>query len=148
MKKVLVAYVSRTGNTGKMAELVAEGVRMTGCVADIKKVSDIGDEKGLAGYDGYVFGCPTYHKDVTNSMKTFLFVVEKANLIGKMGGAFGSSTHSGESAPLIYDTMQHVFKMDMVSLGPLNLREPLLGTPDGQRACQDYGRAVGQMLAG
>jgi len=146
MKKVLVAYVSRTGNTGKMAEFVAEGIRFSGHTADVKKVADIRDERGLAGYDGYVFGCPTYHKDITAGMKTFLFIAEKANLLGKMGGAFGSSTHSGESAQMIYDTMQHVYKMDMVSLGALNLKEPVVGVPDGQRACQDYGKALGKMF--
>jgi flavodoxin len=146
MKKVLVAYVSRTGNTEKMAEFIAEGIRFSGHTADVKKVADIRVEKVLGGYDGYVFGCPTYHKDITAGMKTFLFIAEKANLVGKMGGAFGSSTHSGESAQMIYDTMQHVFKMDMVSLGALNLKEPIIGAPDGQRSCQDYGKAVGQMF--
>ena len=84
MKKILVAYASRTGNTGKMAEFIAEGVRLSGQGADVKKIADIKDESALAGYDGYVFGCPTYHKDITQGMKTFLFVAEKANLIGKM----------------------------------------------------------------
>jgi flavodoxin len=146
MKKVLVAYVSRNGNTEKMAEFIAEGVRFSGNTADVKKVADIKDEKQLAGYDGYILGCPTYHKDITAGMKTFLFTAEKANLVGKMGGAFGSSTHSGESAPMIYDTMQHVFKMDMVNLGPLNLKEHVVASPDGQRACQDYGKAVGKLF--
>jgi flavodoxin len=140
MKKVLVAYTSRTGNTEKMAQWVAEGIRFSGHAADIK------DEKGVQGYDGCVFGCPTYHRDMTAGMKTFLFIAEKANLLGKMGGAFGSHTHSGESAQMIYDTMQHVFKMDMVSLGALNLREQIIGTSDGQKACQQYGKAISQMF--
>jgi hypothetical protein len=63
-----------------------------------------------------------------------------------MGGAFGSSTHSGESAQMIYDTMQFVFKMDMVSLGALNLKESVVNAADGHRACQDYGKAVGNMF--
>ena len=94
--------------------------------------------------DGYVFGCPTYHRDMTAGMKTFLFQAEKANLLGKMGGAFGSYTHSGESAPMIFDTMLYVFKMDMVDLGPLSLKEATIETRDGGKACQDYGKAVGQ----
>ena len=146
MKKVLIAYVSRSGNTEKMAEFIAEGVRFSGNTVDVKKVADIRDENALAGYDGYILGCPTYHKDITAGMKTFLFIAEKANLVGKMGGAFGSSTHSGESAPMIYDTMQHVFKMDMVNLGPLNLKENVVAAPDGQHACQDYGKAVGKLF--
>ena len=144
MKKVIVGYYSRTGNTEKMAEYIAEGIRITGNSADLKKISEIKSEKDLEGYDGYVFGCPTYHRDITAGMKTFLFLAEKANLVGKMGGAFGSYTHSGESANMIYDTMLHVFKMDMVDLGALDLKEHILETDEGLRACQDYGKAIGK----
>ena len=90
MKKVLVAYVSRTGKTEKIAESIAEGIRISGNEAELRKISDIKSHEELAGYDGYVFGCPTYHRDMTAGMKTFLFLAEKANLLGKMGGAFGS----------------------------------------------------------
>ena len=144
MAKVLIGYYSRSGNTEKMAEYIAEGVRLTGNTAEMKKIAEIKDEKDLGGYDGFIFGCPTYHRDLTAGMKTFLFLAEKANLVGKMGGAFGSYTHSGESAEMIYDTMLYVFKMDMVDLGALNLKEQALKTDEGTRACQDYGKAIGQ----
>jgi flavorubredoxin len=147
MAKVLIAYYSRMGNTEKMAEYIAEGIRLAGNSAELKKISEIKDEKDLGGYDGFIFGCPTYHRDITAGMKTFLFLAEKANLVGKMGGAFGSYTHSGESAEMIYDTMLYVFKMDMVDLGALNLKEQALKTDDGTRACQDYGKAIGQKFA-
>jgi len=144
MSKVLIGYYSRTGKTGKMAEYIAEGIRLKGSSVELKKISEIKDEKDLAGYDGFVFGCPTYHRDITAGMKSFLFLAEKANLVGKIGGAFGSYTHSGESADMIYDTMLYVFKMDMVDLGALNLKEQLIETNEGSRACQDYGKAIGQ----
>jgi flavorubredoxin len=147
MAKVLIGYYSRSGNTEKMAEYIAEGVRLTGNTAEMKKIAEIKDEKDLGGYDGFIFGCPTYHRDLTAGMKTFLFLAEKANLVGKMGGAFGSYTHSGESAEMIYDTMLYVFKMDMVDLGALNLKEQALKTDEGTRACQDYGKAIGQKFA-
>ena len=147
MKRVLVAYVSRTGNTEQMAEFIAEGIRMTGQTVEMKKISQIKTEKELEGFDGYVFGCPTYHRDLTAGMKTFLFLAQKANMTGKIGGAFGSYTHSGESAQMIYDTMQHVYKMDTVDLGALNLKEQVVPTGEGRKACQDYGREVGQKLA-
>ena len=144
MKKILVAYASRTGNTQKMAEFIAEGIRFSGHDPVLKKVSEIKKEKDIEGYDGYIFGCPTYHRDMTSGMKTFLFIAERGNLLGKMGGAFGSYTHSGESAQMIFDTMEFVFKMDMVDLGALNLKEAIIETPDGIHACQNYGKAVGQ----
>lgn len=147
MKKVLIAYASRTGKTEKMANYIAEGIRISGNDAVMKKISEVKNEKDLAGYDGYVFGCPTYHRDMTAGMKTFLFHAEKANLIGKMGGAFGSFTHSGESAPMIFDTMLYVFKMDMVDLGPLSLKEATIDTGEGTKACQDYGKAVGKKFS-
>jgi multimeric flavodoxin WrbA len=147
MKKVLVAYVSRSGNTQKMAELIAEGVRFGGGEAELKAIPELRSEKDLAGFDGYIFGCPTYHRDMTAGMKTFLFIAEKANLTGKIGGAFCSFTHSGESGEMVYDTMQHVYKMDMVNLGALQLKEHVLAAPDGTKACQDYGKAVAEKLA-
>ena len=147
MKKVLVAYLSRTGKTEKMAEYIAEGIRIAGNTADLRKISEIKNEKALEGYDGYAFGCPTYHRDITEGMKSFLFIAEKANLIGKMGGAFSSYTHSGEAAHMIFDTMQYVFKMEMVNLGPLNMKEHTIDTREGMRACQEYGKAIGEMFS-
>ncbi len=142
MGKVLIAYYSRTGKTEKMAEYIAEGVRFGGNSADVKKLAEIKNESELEGYDGYVFGCPTYHRDMTANMKTFLFLVEKAGLNGKVGGAFGSYTHSGDAPSYIFDTMEHVFKMDMTSLGSFNLLEHLVEDAEGMRACQDYGKAL------
>ena len=74
MKKVLIAYVSLTGRTKKMAEYIAEGVRFAGQEAIIKKTSDLKEVEDLAGYDGYIFGSPTYHRDMAGPMKNFLFV--------------------------------------------------------------------------
>jgi flavorubredoxin len=129
-----------------MAEFIAEGVRFIGHDPQLKKLSEVKNESELEGYDAYVFGSPTYHRDMIGTMKTFLFLAQKADLAGKVGGAFGSYTHSGDAPKLIYDTMEHVFNMDMVDLGSFNLRELILETADGMRACQDYGKAIGQKL--
>lgn len=147
MKKVMIAYFSRTGITEKMAQYIGEGIRMSGNEVELVSISKVNNEAEIIGYDGYILGCPTYHKDMTNNMKQFLFLCERANLVGKIGGAFGSHTHSGEAAPMIYDTMQHVFKMDMTTLGPLNLTEDMMKTDEGAKACQQYGKAVGEMLS-
>ena len=147
MKKVLVAYYSRTGNTEKMAQYIAEGVRFTGNQVEAKPISDLKNEKDLQGYDAYIFGCPTYHRDMTENFKTFLFLVQKAKLEGKVGGAFGSSTHSGEAPGLIFDTMEHVFKMNMTNLGGFALKEALVDIEAGLHSCQAYGKAVAQKLS-
>ena len=146
MKKVLLAYISLTGNTEKMAEFIAEGIRITGHQVELKKISGVKNAKELQGYDGYVFGSPTYHRDMVEPMKTFLFMAKKGNLEGKVGGAFGSNTHSGDAAKSIFDTMEFVFRMDVVDLGALNLKESMIDTGEGMRACQDYGKAIGEKM--
>jgi flavodoxin len=146
MKRVLIAYFSRTGMTEKMAEYLAEGIRFSGNDVETKRITEIKSEKDLQGYDGYLFGCPTYHKDITENFKTFLFLAQKAGLEGKLGGAFGSHTHSGESAGIIFDTMEHVYKMNMTTLGPLSLKEAQVVSQEGMRACHDYAKDFGKRL--
>jgi NAD(P)H dehydrogenase (quinone) len=144
MKKVLIAYDSRTGKTETMAEFIAEGVRFAGNEAILKKLSEIKSEKELQGYDGYVFGSPTYHGDMTMGMKKVLFLAAKAKLAGKAGGAFGSHTHTGEAPALIFGTMENVFKMDMVSLGSFKLTEGEIEQGNAAGSCQQYGKAVSE----
>jgi flavodoxin len=147
MKKILVVYFSRTGKTEEMANYIAEGVRFCGHTAEVRKISEIKSEKDFEGYDGCILGCPTYHRDMTENMKTFLFLAQKAGLEGKPGGAFGSHTHTGDAPQLIFDTMEHVYRMDMVNLGAFALKEAIVSTRDGIQACQEYGKAVGKKLA-
>lgn len=146
MAKILVAFASVTGNTEKMAQYVAEGIRFSGSEAVVKNISTIKEANALDEYNGYVFGSPTYHRDMTGNMKTFLFLAKKANLEGKLAGAFGSYTHSGDAPSLILETMEYVFKMEPCKLGSFNLKEALIDTPDGMRACQDYGKSFGEEL--
>ena len=147
MKKILIAYASRAGTTKKMADYLAEGIRMSGNEVQLEKISDLKNAAHLSGFDAYIFGCPTYHKDMTGGMKQFLFLAEQAPLLGKIGGAFGSHTHSGEAAHMIFETMQHVFKMDVIDLGPLNLTEALMKTDEGMRACHQYAKGLCDKLA-
>ena len=148
MKKVLVAYVSLTGHTKRMAEYIAEGVRFAGLQAVIKQTSELKSAEDLADYDGYIFGSPTYHRDMAGPMKNFLFIASKADLKGKLAGAFGSYTHSGDAPGLIFETMEYVYKMEPFNLGGFNLKEDLVGGQEGMRACHDYGRTFGERLAG
>ena len=146
MKKILVTYFSLAGNTEMMAQYIAEGIRFSGNESVLKKISDIKSANELQGYDGYIFGSPTYHRDMADPMKTFLFLAKKANLKGKLAGAFGSYTHSGDAPSIIFDTMEYVYKMAPFHLTSFNLLEDLIHTTEGMRTCQDYGRVFGEEL--
>jgi flavorubredoxin len=143
MGKVLIAFTTRTDETLRIADLIAEGIRFSGHEAIVRNIKDIKSEKELAGFDGYVFGSPTYHGDMLPAMKTFLFLAEKGGLGGKLGGAFGAHGWSTEAQERIFDTMQKIFQMTMVS-GPLLLKSSALG--GGMQMAQDYGREIAAQL--
>ena len=152
MKKVLVAYYSSAGTTEKMAGYIAEGVRFSGQEAVTKNIDDIRMARDLEGYDGYIFGAPTYSLDVPGPMKAFIQMAKKAGLEGKAGGAFGPYTHlvgyrhDSHAAAVIFGSLQSELKMRPFELGPFNLQEDVLNTSDGMRTCQDYGRVFGEKL--
>jgi flavorubredoxin len=143
MGKTLVVYVTRKGSTRKIAELIAEGIRLEGGEADVKNVTEVKNDKDLAGYDAYVFGSATYHGEMMQGMKTMLFLAEKAGLKGKVGGSFGAFGWSGEAPGRIFDTMDHILEMDMVS-GPLMLKSAALG--GGIQMAQGYGKEIARKL--
>ena len=147
MKRVFVVYYSLTGATEKMAEYIAEGVRISGHEAVVKKTSDITKREDIQGFDGYIFGSPTYHRDMARQLKDFLFIPGREDMKGKLAGSFGSYTHDGSAPAVIFETMEHIFKMEPIKLGPFNLIETIMETDEGPRACHDYGRVFGEELS-
>ena len=143
MAKVLIVYATRTGETRQIADLIAEGIRFSGHEAEVVEAKNIKNEADLEGFDAYAFGSSTYHGEMLQAMKTFLFIAEKANLEGKPGGAFGSFGWSGEANDRIFDTMKHIMKMDMVG-DTLRLKSSSLG--GGLQMAQDYGREIAKKL--
>lgn len=143
MPKALIIYTTRTGGTKNIAERIAEGVRFEGVEAELADVNTIKKESDLNSYDGYAFGSPTYHGDMMQTMKTFLFLAEKAELEGKTGGAFGAFGWSGEALDRIFGTMKNIFRMNMVG-DPLRLKSVSLG--GGTQMAQEYGRQIGKKI--
>ena len=143
MAKALIVYATRTGETRQIGELIGEGIRFGGHQAEVVDVKTIKKEADLEGFDAYVFGSSTYHGEMLQAMKTFLFIAENANLEGKVGGAFGSYGWSGEANDRIFETMKHILKMDMLG-DTLRLKSSTLG--GGIQMAQDYGREIAKKL--
>jgi len=139
MAKALIVYASRTGATQKIADLIAEGIRISGSEAMVVNVTGVKKVEDLQGYDAYVFGSATYHGEMMQAMKTMLFLADKAGLEGRVGGSFGAFGWSGEASGRIFDTMKNILKMEMAS-GPLRLKSASLG--GGIQMAQDYGRDI------
>ena len=143
MGKALIVYASRSGETERIANLIAEGIRMASSDAVVKNAKDVKNEADLQGFDGYVFGSATYHGDMMQAMKTLLFLAEEADLEKRIGGSFGAFGWSGEAPDRIFGTMENIFIMDMVT-GPLRLKNSTLG--GGIQMAQDYGKQVATKL--
>ncbi|MBI5144614.1 MAG: flavodoxin domain-containing protein, partial [Candidatus Omnitrophica bacterium] len=96
MAKALVIYYSRTGNTKKMAESVAEGIKNEGMEVVKKEVKDV-DAGELLKYDAIAIGSPTYYGTMAAQIKKLLddSVKFHGKLDGKVGAAFASSANVG-----------------------------------------------------
>lgn len=143
MAKALVVYATKNGETRRIGDLIAEGMRFEGVDVVIKQASEITDNSELEGYEAYVFGSPTYHGTMLKAMETLLFRLENLPLSGAVGASFGAFGWSGEAPPRIFDTMAHVFGMKMVK-EPLMLKAASLG--GGMKMAQDYGREVARAM--
>ena len=143
MSKVLIIYATRGGETRKIGELIAEGLRISGVDVTVARDIDIKKESDLEGYDALILGSATYHGDMMQGMKSLLFLAEKAGLTGKTGGSFGAFGWSGEAPDRIFETMKNIFKMEMVG-EPLRLKSSSLG--GGVQMAQDYGKEIAKKL--
>ena len=96
MAKVLVVYYSRSGNTEKMAKLVAEGVASDGVDVTLKRVENTSPDE-LLNYDGIISGSPTYYGSMAWEMKKLLddSVKFHGELDGKVAAAFTSAANIG-----------------------------------------------------
>jgi flavodoxin I len=143
MKKILVLYYSRTGNTEKMANAVSEGTQNIGNV--VVELNFHVDAESLNNYDAILVGAPTYHHDMPVDFKNLFeeASVQGLNLKGKIGAAFGSYGWSGEAPKLILEILKNKFEMQLV--------EPILlakYSPDQNilNVCRDLGKKVAESL--
>ncbi len=143
MKKVLVLYYSRTGNTQKMANAVSEGAKS---IDDVEvELNFHVDAESLNGYDAILIGAPTYHHDMPVDFKNLFeeAAVKGQNLKGKIGVVFGSYGWSGEAPKLILEIMKNKFEMQTIE-------PPLLAkyNPDQNilNSCRNLGKKVSESL--
>jgi len=96
MSKILIVYFSKTGNTERMAHLVAEGVKAEGITVEVKKVNEVKVDE-LLDAKGIIIGSPTYFGAMAAEIKSFLdeSVKHFGKLKGKVGAGFSSSALIG-----------------------------------------------------
>ena len=92
--KVLIVYYSRSGNTEKMAKLIAENIEKAKMEVSLKKVQDT-KPADLQAADGIIIGSPTYYGGMAAEIKGLLddSVSLHGRLDGKVGAAFSTAAN-------------------------------------------------------
>ena len=130
-RKILIVYDSLTGNTEKIAKLIARGVEEVGGEILVRKVADV-DLQELIEADGVILGSPTHYGTMSAKMKQFIYETDKIHgkLAGKLGAAFTSSCGDGD------DTTLASLIQAMLIHGML-----VMGGPKARR-CYTYGISI------
>lgn len=66
---VLVAYATKFGSTGEVAEAIAETLRARGITVDVRRAKEV---RSLAGYAAVVLGAPLYVGSLLGEARKFL----------------------------------------------------------------------------
>ncbi|HOJ71180.1 MAG TPA: NAD(P)H-dependent oxidoreductase [Syntrophorhabdaceae bacterium] len=118
--QVLVMYYTRGGNTKKLAEAIAKGVREVegvGCV--LKSVGEVTKEDFLAS-DGIIAGSPVYFGTMAAEMKEVFdkFVGIRRQMADKIGAAFSTSGDpSGGKETTMFSIIQALLIYGMIIVG-------------------------------
>jgi len=153
MPKILIIYYSRSGNTKKMAEAIAEGIKKEGLGAVIKKVKDVAVDE-LLKYKAIVIGSPTYYGTMAAEIKKLLddSVEFHGKLEGKIGAAFASSANiGGGNETTVLDILNAMLIHGMIiqgdpqgdHYGPVSI-----GSPDARatKQCIRLGSRVAKLV--
>ena len=102
MKKVLVTYYSQSGNTQKMARLIADCLSSKGVQADLVPVQEV-EIDSLPSYDGFIVGSPNYFGTMAWPVKKFIddSIKYYKKLNGKAAAAFTSEGMIGGGGDLV-----------------------------------------------
>ncbi len=153
---IAIIYDTKTENTAKCAEWIAEGARkVSGVEAKAFKIGEV-DSEWVKGCGVVVAGSPTYMAEMTADMHVWLErEAPKLNLAGKLGGAFATEQYvhgGGERVISSILTFMMVYGMmvysgggskgrPVIHLGPVGMSTAI---GDYQTLFETYGRRMAE----
>jgi len=153
--QVLVMYVSKTGNTQKLAEAVAGGVRAVDGVDCVLKTAADVTETDFLESAGIIAGSPVYFGGMAAELKDVLdrYVTIRSQMGDKVGAAFATSGDaSGGKETTLLSILQAFLIYGMIVIGdPLDATGhygvSCVGAPDaGTKAnAAKLGRRVAEL---
>ena len=163
MNKVLVLYDSQTGNTRKMAELVAEGAAQIPEIEVRLRSVDEATAEDVVWCDGLAVGSPTNMGVLSWKMKRFwdeVMAEQWMKVDGKIACAFSSAGGWGGGAEmacqslltvlinfgfLVFGVTDYVGKLTTLHYGAITAREPR--DEEAKEACRKLGKRLAEWVA-
>ena len=147
MGTIMVIYYSKTGNTRKMAELVAEGAGQDGAHSvQLVDVQDLESDDLLAA-DGFAFGSPDYYTYIAGHLKVIFDDVlrNKPQLKGKPFVGFVS--HGGGGGAL--ESLENLAQAKVIGLKKVAQGLKCKEAPEGAdaEACRQLGVALAKAVS-
>ncbi|HMK36202.1 MAG TPA: NAD(P)H-dependent oxidoreductase [Desulfomonilaceae bacterium] len=150
---VLILYYSKTGNTGKVAQLVAEGVRSIPGVEAVLKTTQEVTKEDFVDAAGVIAGSPVYFGVLAADLKRVFdeFVGVRKKMENKVGAAFASSGFwAGGNETTILSILQCLLIYGMIVVGdPMSATGHYgavsVGAPDDKSA--DIAKKLGARVA-
>ena len=151
--QVLVMYYSASGNTKKLAEAVAKGVKQSGGVQCVLKAATDVTNKDLTASDGIIAGSPVYYGAMAAQLKAVFdnSVVVRDKMENKIGAAFATSGDaSGGKETTLLSIIQAMLISGMIIVGdPLDATghygTSCVGEPDEKTSAN--ARKLGKRVA-
>lgn len=140
-KKLVIVYLSTSGNTKKMADAIAEGADSRGLKVKVESFYDV-DINDLKGADAIALGSSTFWYKMHDAMAHFIDSLAKENMKGKFGAAFGSYGWSGEAPVQIAQRMR---EMGMTVVDPV-LRVQWQPEDKDLKECERLGKDIAKAL--
>lgn len=142
MPKIAIIYASISGKTKKMAEAIASGAKSVEGVDVLLKNVHQAKSDDVLDANAVILGGSTYNNKLVKTMDPFLLQLEKLDLNGKVGAAFGSHGWSGEGVPILIDRMKS-FGISMIEPGTTAVQVP---NKEDIEKCNELGKAVANGL--
>lgn len=150
--KISIVYHSQTGNTKKVADLIAEGAGLDGKVEARAMSIDEVDEEYLESSQAVIVGCPT-HRGLSWQMKKWIGTT-KLKLAGKVGSVFATEGYIGGGADFAeLELVAHLLVMGLLvfsagaSRGQPFTHFGAVAIKEGDDSQQERARLFGQRVA-
>lgn len=151
MKKVIVVYESKYGNTKIVAEKIAEGLGTgKGIKVDVTNLKDV-DLNRIPDYDVILIGSPNHMGRQTRGIKKFIDKLGKLKLKNKFAAVFdtcGSKDFEKAVKKMEKQLAKVALGLKLVSLGlsieVKGMKGPIL--EEGLPKCEEFGRRIGAQI--